>query len=120
MQKGTILGAAFVAYAAIVAAGSPARGGESASSLAERAATAELNRDIATKNDAADERYVSSKNVYEQAKEKHDAQQQQYEAQQQQYQANLQDYELKQEQYQQKKTVNDLLQQQYRINLKRE
>ncbi len=58
------------------------------SSPAERAATAELNRNIAVRNAAADEQYKSLEAQYQEQKRQNEAQQRQYQAQQQGPEAN--------------------------------
>ena len=60
----------------------PAEGRASTpSSPAERAATAQLNRDVMLKNAAADEHYRSQEAQYQEQKRQYDAQQLQYQAQ---------------------------------------
>ena len=83
-MKTGILGGATIALliGATLFASVPSRA-STPSSPAEQAATAELNRNIAARNAAADDRYKSLEAQYQEQKRQNEAQQRQYQVQQQ-------------------------------------
>jgi hypothetical protein len=89
MKTGILGGAAMAALiGATLFAPVPGRA-STPSSPAERAATAELNRNIAVRNAAADDQYKSLEAQYQEQIKQNEAQQRQYQAQQQSPEASL-------------------------------
>jgi FtsZ-interacting cell division protein ZipA len=84
-----ILGGVAIAALLVGAFASVESSASTPSSPAERAATAELNRDIMLKNAVADEHHKMLEAQYQEQKRQYEAQQQQYQAKLQSPQDNL-------------------------------